>query len=113
MHEFSIAQSIVAIAEEEVQKAAAKQVSEIELDIGKLSGVEIDSLEFVWDVAVKSSVLKHARHIIHHIPGKAKCLDCDIDFEMEQLFDTCPSCHQYFNDIVQGKELKIRSLTLI
>ena len=112
MHELSIAMSIVEIAREEVTKAGANHVTQIELDVGKLSGVELSSLEFVWDVAVRSTVLESAERKINHIPGIGKCLECAREFEMEQIFDACPECHQYFNDIIQGKELKVRSLTL-
>jgi hydrogenase nickel incorporation protein HypA/HybF len=112
MHELSIALSIVDIAEEEVRKAGAQQVDRIELDIGNLSGVEIDALEFIWNEAVRSSVLEKAERLINKIPGKAKCMECSEEFEMKQLFDACPRCHQYFNDILQGKELKVKSLTV-
>lgn len=112
MHELSIAQSIVAIAEEEVSKAQAHVVDQIVLDIGKLSGVEIDALNFVWDIAVKDSVLSQAEKIINHLPGKARCTNCNTSFEMENMFDACPVCHDYFNEIIGGKELKIKSLTI-
>lgn len=112
MHELSIALSIVDIAEEEVKKANASKVEKIELDIGNLSGVEIDALEFIWQEAVRSSVLENSERRINRIRGKAKCMECAEEFEMEQLFDACPKCNQYFNEIIQGKELKVRSLTL-
>ena len=112
MHELSIALSIVDIAEEEVRKANASSVDLIELDIGKLSGVEINALEFVWDQAVKETVLEKAERKINRIPGMARCMDCSRQFEMEELFDACPDCQQYFNDIIQGKELRVKSLTI-
>ena len=45
MHEMSIALGIVKIAEEEVVKHEAKYISEIVLEIGELSGIELDSVE--------------------------------------------------------------------
>lgn len=112
MHEFSIARSIVNIAEEEVRKAGAKVVEEIELDIGELSGIEMDSLEFVWDAAVKGTVLNNAKRLVNKIDGRAKCQNCKTEFEMHQLFDACPKCNNYFNSILSGKELKIKSITI-
>ena len=112
MHELSIAKSIVEIAEAEVKKASAQRVEEIQLDIGKLAGVEYDALDFVWEAAVSLSVLSQAKRIINQIPGRGKCVECTIEFEMNNLFDACPECQQYFNEILQGKELKIKSLTI-
>jgi len=60
MHELSVAIGIVNIAEKETQKANKKRVELIELEIGSLSGVELDSLEYVWNVAVKGTVLEGA-----------------------------------------------------
>ena len=40
MHEFSIAVSIIEIAEAEAQKAHAVKIKELVLDIGTMSGIE-------------------------------------------------------------------------
>ncbi|MEJ2004400.1 MAG: hydrogenase maturation nickel metallochaperone HypA [Cyclobacteriaceae bacterium] len=85
----------------------------IELEIGELSGVEIAALEFIWEGAVRKSVLEKAERSINKVPGRARCMECSEEFDMEQLFDACPKCQQYFNDIIQGKELKVKSLTII
>jgi hydrogenase nickel incorporation protein HypA/HybF len=110
MHELSIAMGIVRIAENEIAKAKVKKVTKIELEIGVLSGVELDSLNFVWELAIKDSVLESAEKEITVVAGKGKCLDCDTEFDMELIYDACPKCNSYFKDILQGKELKVKSL---
>ena len=112
MHELSIALSIVDIAEEEVKKNNASVVEEIVIDIGMLSNIQVDSLEFLWDQAVKASVLEGAQRKLNLVPGKARCTVCCKEFQMNEIFDACPECHDFLNEIVEGKELKIRSLTL-
>jgi hydrogenase nickel incorporation protein HypA/HybF len=113
MHELSIAMSIVKIAEDETAKVKADKVSKIELEIGALSGIELDSLNFVWEMAVKDSVLENAEKKIIIIHGKGKCVDCDTEFEMENIYDCCPKCNSNFKGILQGKELKVKSLEII
>ena len=113
MHELSIAMSIVKIAEDETTKAKADTVTKIELEIGVLSGIEIDALNFVWESAVKDSVLENAEKIITLIPGKGRCADCDTEFDMENIYDCCPNCNSNFKGILQGKELKVKSLEII
>jgi len=105
MHELSIALGIVKIAEDESRKANARVVKSIELEIGSMAGIEMDSLDFAWPVAVKDTVLEHANRKIDLIPAKAKCLECQTEFNLEHTFDACPSCKSYFKDIFQGKEL--------
>lgn len=104
---------IVKIAEDETAKVNANEVVKIELEIGVLSGIELDSLNFVWESAVKDSVLEKAEKEIVVILGKGKCIDCDAEFDMENIYDCCPKCNSNFKGILQGKELKVKSLEII
>ncbi len=110
MHELSIALGIVKIAEEETAKANAKKVDLIELEIGTLAGIEFDSLDFVWPVAVKNTVLELAVKKVHIIKAKAKCIDCDTLFDINNIYDACPVCNSYLKIITQGKELRVKAL---
>ncbi|TGV02152.1 hydrogenase maturation nickel metallochaperone HypA [Flavivirga rizhaonensis] len=112
MHELSIALGIVKIAENETAKAKAGKVERIELEIGTLAGVELDSLEFVWSSAVEGTVLEYASKKIHVIKGEAKCSDCDTIFNLENVYDTCPNCNSFSKRILKGKELKVKSLEI-
>lgn len=110
MHELSIALGIVKIAEEERKKAKARFVTAIELEIGTMAGIEMDSLDFAWPVAVKDTVLEHAKREIDVVPAKARCLECETEYSLEHIFDVCPNCQSYFKDIFQGKELRVKAL---
>jgi hydrogenase nickel incorporation protein HypA/HybF len=110
MHELSIAVGIVDLAEKEAEKAGAGRILSIELEIGKLSGVELDALEFAWPVAVKNTMLEKTEKVIIEVPGKAKCSACGAVFDLTNLYDACPQCSGFMKDIIQGKELRIKSL---
>ena len=113
MHELSVALGIVKIAENETKKAHATAVEVIELEIGVLAGVELESLDFVWPTAVYNTVLEKAEKKVIVIEGRAKCIDCDTLFKIEHLYDTCPVCHSNFKGIVQGKELRVKALEVV
>ncbi len=113
MHELSIALGIVKIAETETRKAGASAVEKIELLIGSLSGVEQDALHFVWPMAVKGSVLENAALDIETVPAKARCLECECEFDLEHIYDACPHCNSYFKNILQGKELQVKALEVV
>ena len=110
MHELSIAMNILEIVDEEVKKAEASVVRELELDIGQLSGVVIEALEFALTEAVKDSVLEKARIIIHEVPATVKCNECHHEFAVEDLYTPCPSCRSFDTKIIKGGELRVRSL---
>lgn len=110
MHELSVAMGIVRIAEEELSRSSAQSIDLIELEIGDLAGIELDSLEYVWQAAVKGTALEKAEKKIHRISGRGICLDCDQEFELEQHFDSCPNCNSFLKRILQGKELRVKAL---
>lgn len=113
MHELSIIQSIIESVTDVV--AAEKKpaiVEAIDLDIGELAGIEIDSIEFLWDAAVEGTVLSGAERRIRRVAGRALCSACQKEFTLHHLFDACPHCGQYLKNILSGEEMLIRSLTL-
>ncbi len=112
MHELSIAMGIVDIANKEVAKHHVSDIELIELEIGTLSGIEIESLNFAWPLAVNGTVLEHAKKKIDVIKGKARCLDCGCDFDLDNIFDPCPECKSYFKDIYHGKELRVKAIVV-
>jgi hydrogenase nickel incorporation protein HypA/HybF len=113
MHELSVAMGIVKIAETETEKAGAREVEAIELEIGTLAGIEFEALNFVWPVAVKDTVLEKAEKRVEIIQGKARCMDCDTVFEMAHFYDACPSCNSNLKAILQGKELRVKALEVV
>jgi hydrogenase nickel incorporation protein HypA/HybF len=112
MHELSIVRSIVSIAEKEVVKANAVLVEEIELEIGYLATVEIDALNFAWEYGVKETLLEGSLMHIHTIEGKARCNKCGEEFPVRELFDPCPNCTGHSILILNGQELRIRSMVV-
>lgn len=113
MHELSIVLSIVEIAEQETRKAGARQVERIELEIGALSGVELEALNFAWDLGVKGSVLEQAERCISQVPGRARCLECGQEFAISQLYEACPGCGSYFLQVLQGQEMRVKALEVL
>lgn len=112
MHELSIAESIVELAEEQAHNHQASVVEELELEIGRLAGVEIQTLEFALESAVKGTMLEHAVIVRHYIAGEGQCADCGRVFPVEALFSSCPECGSFCVKILKGKELRVKSIVV-
>ena len=112
MHEMSIAQSIVELAEEQARSRHSEAVEELELEIGRLAGVELHTLDFALESAVKGSLLEHASIVRHIIDGEGMCTGCGQTFPMEPLFTPCPACGSYCVKIIKGKELRVKSIVI-
>ena len=111
MHEFSIALNIVDISTEYAEKEGASGIREVEIEVGSLSGVVIDALEFALESAVKGTLLEGAELRIEKVEGRARCSECNHVYPAEELYSPCPLCNG-FPEILNGRELRVRSLTV-
>ncbi|MDE5118084.1 MAG: hydrogenase maturation nickel metallochaperone HypA [Trichodesmium sp. St2_bin2_1] len=107
MHELGITQNIVAIVAENANNRLVKRVT---LEIGELSAIMPDAIEFCFDVCRKGTVLEGATLEIIKIPGLGKCHQCAAEIPLEQPFGICHVCNSVELDIIQGQELKIKEM---
>ena len=98
MHELSIVMGIIKIAEDYARVANALVIDEMQ------------SMEFAWTQATKGTKLSATIKKVNSIMAKAKCIDCETEFEIKNYYDACPVCGQHLIAIIQGKELKVKSL---
>lgn len=110
MHELAIAMNIVEIAEEKAKESGVEKVLEIELEIGTLSGVVLEALEFAMAEAVKESVLEGAGLRIETTQGRGKCNECGKEFIIEDLYTNCPDCQSFDIEIIAGQELRVKAI---
>jgi hydrogenase nickel incorporation protein HypA/HybF len=108
MHEFSIALNIVEIAIETAKANDAERVNEVEVDIGDLSGVIYEALEFALQSAVKGTMLENSHFKLNRIKARAICLDCRNDFEPGDFLSVCLNCGSSKIKIIEGKEMKVK-----
>ncbi len=112
MHEFSIAMSIVEIAETEAKVANSAKILNMQLDVGTMAGIEYYALDTALEMAVKNTLLENAVIKVNKIQARAKCIDCGNEFDMNNITDSCPQCNGLFSDVISGKELKIKSIEI-
>lgn len=110
MHELSIAINIVEIAEQSAKDAKTSVIKEIELDVGTQSGVVLEALEFAMQSAVEGTMLETAKVKFNSIPARAACNSCQHKFFVDDLFSPCPKCGNPFCDLIQGKELRVKTI---
>lgn len=112
MHEFSIALSIVEIVDKYAEKAGASVVNEIEIEVGELSGVVLEAMEFAMESAIKGTKAENANVVIHFLKGRGQCLYCKMEFDLQNLFDPCPFCGSFNPEVKQGKELRVKAINV-
>jgi hydrogenase nickel incorporation protein HypA/HybF len=110
MHEMSIAKSIIDIVKGEFDNTGASVLAEVELEIGRLAGVEYDAIEFALKVLARDSIIEGVSVVIKKPSGLAVCSKCGREFETEDYLNSCPACGSYACEIIRGKELRVSSI---
>jgi hydrogenase nickel incorporation protein HypA/HybF len=113
VHELSIAQSLVELAEEAARRAGAARVLSVQARVGALAGVVPDSLRFCYDLATDGTLLAGSRLDVEEVPVRVWCGPCGREVEPAPPRGLrCPSCGAASGDVRQGKELELRSIEI-
>lgn len=109
MHEMSITQSVVEAVCNRMGDAPVRRVC---LEIGKLSGVVPDSVQFCFDLITVGTTLEGAELEIIQPSGQARCRDCGAEFAMNDLLMLC-ECGSANRELLAGEELRIREVEVL
>ena len=110
MHELGITQSIVDIAEKTAREQNAEKVLSVTVEIGELSGVVAEAVEFCFEACIQQSFLEGSRLIIKRIPGLARCDECKTEVKIDNMTFSCERCGSYALQRLQGEELNIKEV---
>ncbi|MBE9051524.1 hydrogenase maturation nickel metallochaperone HypA [Nostocales cyanobacterium LEGE 11386] len=108
MHELGITQNIVAIVSEHAQGSKVRRVV---LEIGLLSAILPDAIQFCFDICTQGTVLAGAILEIKEIPGLAQCRQCGAKVTLDKPFGIC-NCGSWQLDLITGEELKIKEIEI-
>lgn len=112
MHEASIVQSIIEIAETEARRHGASAISRIKLRIGEFRGVAGEALEFSFMVLRSGTLAAEAVLEVETVPLRMNCQHCgDYACGLSELSFICPDCGADVS-IEGGRELEVEYLEL-
>ncbi|MGC8803368.1 MAG: hydrogenase maturation nickel metallochaperone HypA [Bacteroidales bacterium] len=107
MHELSLAQSILSIIEQAVPPQQHERIRTVYLQIGTLSGIEIDALTFSFDIIKERTPFASAVLSIETIDAQGKCNQCGAIFTLQAFGTPCPGCGSISVNIIRGKEMRV------
>jgi len=108
MHELAITQSVVDMVTE---RTAGRQVNLVRLDVGALSGVVPDAMQFCYELITGGTSLEGSKLVIEQTPGAAHCRSCGQDFALDSLILLCP-CGSADVELIAGRELRVLSVEM-
>lgn len=106
MHEYGVALDIAEIA---MKSAAGRTMTKINLRIGDVSGVFIESLTMYLELIFKEKQEQAVTVAIERVKASFQC-SCGNRYSPEKLFDACPSCGGFERTVLAGQECTIESI---
>jgi hydrogenase nickel incorporation protein HypA/HybF len=90
---------------------ATPVVERVHLEVGSFTCVEPDQLRFTWGAAVRGTWLDAAALVIETVPLVGRCLVCNATYApVAAAAYRSPCCDHPMEEIVSGRELRIRSV---
>jgi hydrogenase nickel incorporation protein HypA/HybF len=112
LHELGITQSIVEIAERTAKEQQAVKILSVTVEVGSLSGVVAEALEFCFEACSNGTMLEGAQLLIETVPARARCRNCAREFPLDELLACCPDCDGAASDLLSGEELRIKEMEI-
>ena len=112
MHELSIVQNLVSLCEKKAAKENAKEISKIEIKVGRLSGVEPHYLESAFDVYKAGTICENAELAIIVQNVAVECKSCGFGGELSENDFTCPACGSQELDVTGGEDMHLMRLEM-
>ena len=109
MHEMSIAQGIIDLC---LEHSGGRRILSLYVEIGKLSSVVPESIEFCFDACSRETLLEGAELNIINIPGMGDCTDCGRETLLTELYGSCQHCGSNHLIIKTGEELRVREIEI-
>ena len=109
MHELSIAESVVRIAE---RNARGRRVLTVELRIGHLRQVVPDALEFAFALVAEGTLVEGAELRVDQVAAAGDCRTCGATTPLPEFPLSCRRCGGLDVDVTRGEELSVDSLEL-
>lgn len=110
MHEMSLAEGVLQLLEDAARQQKFDKVVTVWLEIGQLSGVEVEAMKFCFDAVTRDSVAQGARLEIIALPGVGWCMACAVSVPMAEVFGECPHCGGHQMQVTGGTEMRVKEL---
>lgn len=111
MHEMSLVRNILALVKEEAEAAHAAKITAVHLVVGEGRDIVEDLVQSMFRFLARGSVAEDAAVILHYVPYKVRCNQCQTEFHLEIMRPekwACPNCHAYKDyALVSGREFYI------
>lgn len=114
MHELSIAESLLKIIGEEMEKHGVTRLTRVKIVCGQMSAIVPEALEMAFEVLTAGTPQEGAVIELEERPIRVRCRECGQEFspsKEEMYLMPCPHCDtELGHTLLSGKELYIEHI---
>lgn len=110
MHELTVVENIIRIAEQVAAENKLRHVSRINLDVGAMQHLNEEIMEHGFSAAKEGTTLAAAKLKLNWLPVKLRCNTCLQKYSPADGKFFCPGCGDKDTSVIQGMELIIKSI---
>ena len=112
MHELAVCQSLLDQVQQIARQHHAVTVDTIYLQVGPLSGVVPELLQSAFPIASAETIASHATLVIHALPIRVRCKQCQTETEATPNKLVCGNCGHWQTEMLSGDELLLERVEL-
>jgi hydrogenase nickel incorporation protein HypA/HybF len=109
MHELALAEAVVSIAE---RHAEGRRIARVELAVGRLRQVVVDSLAFSFELVAMGTLVEGAELVVDEVPIVITCDGCGAETQVETFPLACRRCGSFEVQVRTGEEFHVVALEL-
>lgn len=111
MHEFSLMQGVFDSIKPVAQQNNATKVTEIVLNIGRMTEVVDEAMQFAFEALSDDDPLfEGCKLTMTFVEPRSMCFECGNEFEHDRFHLRCPKCGSGATTVIAGKEMNIASI---
>lgn len=112
MHELSVCQALLTEVSRIAASRGAQAVERVNVEIGRLSGVEPELLSRAFEIARLGTCAEHAVLSLAVLEITVRCADCGAASPAQPNRLLCGACGGYRTHVLEGDELRLRAIEL-
>jgi len=121
VHEATIAKSILKTILDTASKNEAREVLRVDMEVGEICLVNVEQLAFLVGTFARDTVAKDMEFLVTKVETRIRCTQCayvggveyreiEPEWHYRVPIFACVRCKSGMTEIVQGRELTIKSI---
>lgn len=112
MHEYGIAQQMVATALRYAEANRARRITQLHIEISDVADESEDSLRMYLETLVRGTMAENAAFEIERVRVNVRCPDCGNEFRVHYVGQLCPRCNSTRAMMDAHDEFKLTSIEI-